>query len=179
MVGKQLFEMFGGRVERETIMTYHPFRLQLFHVIPDAVAIEFIVIPLVNAMQEIKVQISCPRSFEAYIDFIFGFLLTLRSKVRSIELIGQIVALTGISVAECSFGSLFRPLIDKCGVKIPATSLDKGIHHLLGVLQINVVRTFYSGQSHHAESQFHTVFNQVIHHHPYPFLCLVYCRRMT
>ena len=157
--------MFRRGVEREAIMTYHSLRLQLFHVIPDAVTVEFLVIPLVNTVQEIEVQIACPRSFEAYIDLILGFLFVFGGKVRGVELVGQIVALTRVTVTERSLGGLFRPLIDECGVEILAASLDKGIHHPLGVLQVDVVRPFYPGQSHHAESQSHAIFYQLVHKH--------------
>ena len=43
-------------------------------------------------------------------------------------------------------------------------NLDEGIHHPLGMLQVNVVRAFHSGQSHHAEAQFHAVVYQFILH---------------
>ena len=162
--GEELVEMLWCGMEGETVMPYQSFFFQSFHVIPDAILVIFVLVALIYAMKEIKVEITRSCAFEAHLYLVLRFLFALGREVRSIEFVGQIITITGITVAERGFGSSLRALIYICGVKILAASFDKGIHHPLSLIQVDILCAFNSRQTHHTEAQSHAVVNKFIFH---------------
>ena len=162
MVGKQLFQTFRRRVEGKAVVADQSLQLQLFHVVPDAKLVELLMVSLVDSMKEVEVNIARSCTFQTDVDLVLG--LFLAPTDRRIQLVGQIIALARIAVAERDFGGSLRPLIDECRVEVSAASFHEGIHHLFGLFQIYVFRPFDSGQSHHPETQFHAVFYQLAFH---------------
>ena len=158
VVGQQLFEMFRRGMKGEAIVADESLLLQLFHVVPDAEAVELVLVPLVNAVEQVEIDIARPRTFQTDVNLVLGLFLALAD--RGIQLVGQIVALAGIAVAEGGFGGCLGTLLDECGVEVFAAGGDEGIHHLSGLFEVDVFGCFLSGQSHHAESQFHAVVSQ-------------------
>ncbi len=158
MVGQQLLEMFRRGVEREAVVAYQSLLLQLLHIVPDAEAVEFVLVAFVDAVQQVEVDITCPRALKTNVNLVLGLFLALAH--RGIQLVGQIIALARITVAECCFGGSLRTLIDECGVEVFAPGFDEFVNHLFGLFQVNFFCSFSPGQSHHAESQFHAVVSQ-------------------
>ena len=114
-------------------------------------------------MEQIEVEVARSGALQADMYFIFRLLLTFAGELCSIEFAGQVIALSGIPVAESRFGSLFGALVHIRRVEIFSTRLDKGIDHAFGVFHIDVLCSLHFGQTHQSEAQFHTIVYQFFH----------------
>ena len=146
-------------------MPDQPFRLESFHIVPEAVLIILFHISSSQRVEQVEVEVSGPCSLKAGPKFLLRLFLVLCRVLGCIQLGGQIIRVSRIPFHQGFSRRLLGSFVYKGRVDILSSGCKECVHHVLCLLNIDDILPVFlhSRETHHAEAQLYTIINQMSH----------------